>query len=208
MVVTVLGCYPADQLDEMEVKFVAEYGTLTPAGYNLTAGGQVNKVFSDESRAKMAEAQRRRFLVPVSRETRLKISEAVRKRPPATAEARAKLSAANRGKVRSAETRAKISAIRRCAPPPSPETCAKIAAAHRGRRFSAEVREKVSAAKRGWCPNAETRKNMSAAQKKRFSDPAAYEKLCAGSAKGRDRQAARRAAIARDCMGGRQNDSL
>ena len=77
-----------------------------------------------------------------------------------TAEAKAKISAANRR--RSPETLARMS-IKHF----SPEARARISAAQKGRQASAETRAKMSAASKGRPKSAETRARMSAAAKKR-----------------------------------------
>ena len=83
-----------------------------------------------------------------------------------SAEHRAKLSAANKGRNPSPETRAKISAA---ASNPSPETRAKMSAA--GSNPSPETRAKLSAAHKGRIKSPETRAKMSAAGKGRKHSP-------------------------------------
>ena len=93
-----------------------------------------------------------------------------------SAETRAKLSAANKGKQNSlgckptAETRAKLSAARMgnqntLGYKHTSKTKALISAAHKGRVFSAETRAKLSAAHAGENCSAETRAKLSAASK-------------------------------------------
>ena len=44
-----------DLLDDLEKKYIIEYNSLSPNGYNLESGGKSNKVMSQESRNKMRE---------------------------------------------------------------------------------------------------------------------------------------------------------
>lgn len=114
--------------------------------------------------------------IKVSAETRAKLSAANigKKRGPHLPETIAKMT----GQKRSEETKARISAAasswqkgRKL----SPETRAKMSSWQKGRKLTAEHCANLSAAKRGHKDNvgvkhtAEARKNMSAAQKKRFA---------------------------------------
>jgi hypothetical protein len=47
---------PEDELSEQEIKLIAELGTLTPGGFNLTTGGGANRTVSDETRQKSSDA--------------------------------------------------------------------------------------------------------------------------------------------------------
>ena len=44
------------EMDELEKKYIAEYNTLTPNGYNMTKGGQTNKTDSDSTKQNKKEA--------------------------------------------------------------------------------------------------------------------------------------------------------
>ncbi len=46
-------------LDEYEIKFIELYDTVSPNGYNLRTGGQNGYVFSEETRKKCSESQRK-----------------------------------------------------------------------------------------------------------------------------------------------------
>lgn len=46
---------PVDLLDEMERKYIEQYNTLTPNGYNLRTGGG-RPIWTDEARAKLSAA--------------------------------------------------------------------------------------------------------------------------------------------------------
>lgn len=139
--------------------FLAEGADLT----NATKGGEgvVGLVFSDESRAKMADAKRGRKL---PREQVQRLADTLRGRPrPAevraaisaakkghavSEETRAKLSIAMRGKRHSAEARANMSAGHK-RESRSEETKQKIRLAHLGKTLTAEHRAKLSEAKMG-----------------------------------------------------------
>jgi len=47
-----------DQLNMLEIKYIAEYNSLKPNGYNLELGGNANKVVSDETKSKMSLSKR------------------------------------------------------------------------------------------------------------------------------------------------------
>lgn len=84
-------------------------------------------------------------------------------------ETRAKMSAVQKGKPKSAESRAKMSAakIGKKRSPHSAETRAKMSTAHvgmTGKKQSSEARAKISAARKGKLKSAETRAKMSAAK--------------------------------------------
>jgi group I intron endonuclease len=120
---------------EMEVKAIAAYSTMAPAGYNMTEGGDgtVGYIFTDEDRIKIGLAQKGRKHseeskrarskklkgLPLSDETKQKLKDAwVRRKleKPMTDETKHKLSLASRGKTHSVETKAKLSAIRKANP--------------------------------------------------------------------------------------------
>lgn len=162
-------------LDHAEDRWVKQIGTMSPAGYNLLAGGQA--------------APR-----PCSDEVRRKISVGIRR--SMTAEVRAKMSAAKKGIPKTAEHRAKIGAAQRnpkniarmlehCRNQ-TPETREKIAASKRGKKWSAEWCANISKAKstpesraksaevcRNWVRTPEVRAKMSASAKLRCARQAA-----------------------------------
>lgn len=62
-----------DRLDELEIYYIDLYETLDrDKGYNLTSGGTINKVYSDETRIKISNSLKGH---KVSMESRIKISE-------------------------------------------------------------------------------------------------------------------------------------
>ena len=74
----------ADTLEELckkEIKYIEEYNShyITGNGYNMTIGGEgvIGYIYTDESRQKISEAQKKRFDDP---EERQKMSEAAKKR--------------------------------------------------------------------------------------------------------------------------------
>jgi len=128
------GIRTQDALDKSEVAFIAIIGALAPHGYNLMTGGDGGMPCA-ETRARLSAAHK-------GNQHRLGI--------PHTAEARAKISAGNKGvpKPKSAATRAKISATLT------------------GRKASVESRAKQSAARRGK-PKSEAHKAAIAAGMRR-----------------------------------------
>lgn len=115
-----------------------------------------------------------------SEETKRKLSEAWKTRPPCSDETRAKISAALKGYKRkpfSEEHRRKLSEAGKNRAPMSDETRAKISTAHKGRKRTDESRRKQSEAQKGRPLSEEHRAKLSAAQKKRFESPEARRKL-------------------------------
>lgn len=49
-----------NELNELEKKFIEEYNTLIPNGYNIDKGGK-NKILSEETKRKMRESRRKMF---------------------------------------------------------------------------------------------------------------------------------------------------
>jgi hypothetical protein len=132
--------------------------------------------FSDPKNANLAPTAGSNLGVVRSVETRKKISEA---KQNISAETRANMSAAQKGKVASAETRAKMSSAHKLRKPISVETRAKMSAWQKGRTgyiHSAETRAKMSAVRKGIPKSAEHRANISAGNRRRF-DKFRMEKL-------------------------------
>jgi hypothetical protein len=107
----------------------------------------------------------------LSTEQRAKLSAAQKGRVHSE-ETRAKIGAAKKGKTRkpfSEEWRAKMSAALKGKPgrPQCAESRAKIGAAHKGKVLSAESRAKISAAHKGNTHSAETKRKISNSLKKR-----------------------------------------
>jgi hypothetical protein len=88
---------------------------------------------------------------------RLSATHKKRPRPPMSAETKAKISAARKGKPLQGEHRARFAKI---AANPSAETRAKISAAGRGRSHTDETKLKIGAAHRGKVVSEETREKM------------------------------------------------
>jgi len=49
-----------DLLDDLERKYIAEFNTLSPNGYNLESGGNANKTLSEEQKKKQSEVMKGR----------------------------------------------------------------------------------------------------------------------------------------------------
>lgn len=47
---------PYDKLDDLETKYIVEYNTFCPNGYNMESGGNPGKIISEESRAKISNS--------------------------------------------------------------------------------------------------------------------------------------------------------
>jgi len=169
-----------DFLAELESIIIAQDGTMLPAGYNMTSGGEglinpVPEVCEKISRAHKGKA--------ISIEQRAKISDALkgRKRPDhvveklrdgrtsyvASEETRKKISEANKGRAVSQETRKKMS-----------ENNAKT---QLGRPLSAETKTKLSLVRTGKKPTDETRKRMSEAHLGRRHSAESIAKISANA---------------------------
>lgn len=125
-----------DELNATEQKWVAELGSMHPAGFNLTTGGAQYK-FTDEARRIISE----------------------RTRAVMTKEWIAKRAEKQRGIPKSAEWKAKMSLrqsqpdnidrLRKMARNQSPETRAKIGSGNKGKVRTPEMKAKISAGKNG-----------------------------------------------------------
>ena len=158
------------QLNEVEIKWVAHHDCISPKGLNLTSGGCANHYISEETRMKHSIHG-------------LNLSE----------EARAKISAAHKGKKLSAEQKANLSVLA-TGRKPKPETREKLRLAGTGRIQSTatkakrsisstianqkpEVRAKISAALTGIQRSAETKAKLSELAKNRVITQETKEKL-------------------------------
>lgn len=128
-----------------------------------------------ETKAKIGAATKLRAQDP---EYRQKMSDAQKRRPPLSAEARAKLSEAQRGKKRTDETRARIAASKcgKKRAPFSEEWRANLSAAGKRRYDDIAEREKQANRMRGnkhalgYRHTAETRAKLSAANERRWAE--------------------------------------
>lgn len=158
-----------DDLHELERTLIKQHGTLAPAGYNLSGGGDGTWNPSEETRRRISIAAR-----SMSDATKKKISDAGKGRRK-SAETCAKIGAVHRGLKRSPETVERIRTALLARPPRSPEWSAKIAAAHRGRKLPSWHVEKASAARRGQKRTDEQRARMSESAKLRRLLPISKE---------------------------------
>lgn len=146
-------------------------------GYNInpTAGSNLGKKFSDESRQRMSESGRLR--APISEETRRKLSIAGKGRKQ-TPEAIAKYLSSRVYSPWTPEQRAAASAARK-GRPQDPQIAAKRAAALRAWHATPEGKAAMKArgiARRGYVPSAETRAKIGAAHRGKKHDAARIEK--------------------------------
>lgn len=95
-------------IDDIEITCIKQYNsTNRDFGYNISNGGQLNKLVSSATRAKMSQSAIGRF---VSKETREKLSAAAQNRKH-TIEAKQKISESHKGKKISDDTKYKLSMI-------------------------------------------------------------------------------------------------
>lgn len=159
------------ELDEREMFWIAELGTLSPNGYNLNGGGNGKGIVSDETkglisatmRGKMAGNKNPFYGKTHTEETRRKMREN-------HWDMRGEMNP-NYGKNFSAEHRRKLSEAKagekgywygKHLPE---ETRAKISAANKGRVLSEDALRRMAETKRGKKPSEETRKKLSDAHK-------------------------------------------
>lgn len=143
-----------DMLDVREQSWINYFQTMDDKyGYNLDGGGCLTRI--------------------VSKQTRLKISEAIRKLPPPSIETRSKISKANLGRKHSDESRQRMSEAQRgnknnLGKHHSEETLGKLSSWKR----SDKTRKKMSESAKKRLPfSEETRSRMSASGKiKKFSE--------------------------------------
>ena len=127
-----------EELNELEAQYIGDKYESDPLCLNLVAGGSVHYV---------------------SEETRQKMSESAKHKPPVTKETLLKMSLVQKGKKRTKETCKKISEALK-GKKPSEETRRKLVESHKGISPSAETRKKLSEAIKGyhWKLNPETGK--------------------------------------------------
>lgn len=103
----------AREATAVERGLIAQYGTLSPRGYNLTSGGEMGfgSAPTIEVRQRMSVARKKWKQAPISEETRQRMR--VARIAVMTPELRAKIGAAHKGKFMSPEVRAKISASKK-----------------------------------------------------------------------------------------------
>ena len=153
-------------LDDLEIEAIKKYNTISPNGYNLDGGGNLNKIVSESTRRKTSEALRKR-----SPESYRKLAEKLRGRP-CPEHVKQKISKSlkgnqnglgntppNKGVPMSDAQRRTIS-----------ETCKGRTSPMKGKKHSAETRRKISEKLKGKRLSEEHRHKMSIAQKKRWEN--------------------------------------
>lgn len=126
-----LGFKQSDEFKRKQSERVAGrnnpmYGTKRPEVGEILRKVHTGRVLTEEHKRKCSEALRGRIEGPMS------------------AERKAKIGAANRGKVRTEEHRARMSAAQKNRPPISEETREKLRVANTGFRHSEETKRKLS----------------------------------------------------------------
>ncbi len=133
-----------EELDTLEVEWIAALGTLSPRGYNLRLGGNV-PTFSEDSRRRMSAGQKLRYTDP---------------------EQRAKNAATVREQWADPEFRAMYKLIRN-----TPEARAGVSARAKRRYENPEARAKASAAAKRRYKDPEARALASAGAQRRYECP-------------------------------------
>jgi len=129
-----------EMLDAAEIKWIAEFKTLVPDGYNIKPGGEGQFKMTGDHKKAISEAQKRRWSnIEITDEIKERLRQAAlgnrnRAGKAASDETRARISAAQMGKVCSDETRAKMSAAHKARLAGHPErTPAQLAALAKAR---------------------------------------------------------------------------
>jgi group I intron endonuclease len=188
-----------DELDRLEIEFIAKQKTLSPEGYNIETGGANGKPtsqarqrmslahqgvpLSDDHRAAMVQAQRNRreheaatgggpVFTPASR-------EAMRGAKLGTThsdETKAKMSASQTGRTPTEATREKL---RKAASGKvqTPETRRKIREAQQGREHSDETKAKMSLTRTGRKRPAEVMEKTAAKNRGKKRTPEQKERM-------------------------------
>lgn len=171
-----------EELDQLEIGFIAELGTLAPKGYNIETGGSHGKP-TLETRKRMSLAHQG---VSLSEEHRasMRVAQQIRREeeaqtgggPVFTQASREAMRDAKLSTTHSDETRAKMSKSR-VGLSPSEETREKLRKAATGRTPSAETRRRLSEAQRGRKHSEETKAKMSRTRKGRKRPLEVVEKV-------------------------------
>lgn len=193
-----VGCYPIHELDAAEIRFIKEFETLAPNGYNLTTGGQGKHSCSLESKHRMSVAQLGKH---PSVETRQRMSTAFKLRPPFSAEHRSKLSKANKNP--SAAIRKNMSDATK-GKPKSAEHRRKLSEAKKGKPLSAEHRRNIAEATK--TPSIETRRKMSEWQRNRPPPSTETRQKISVGNKGKKRSLELRQKISESLTGKKQSE--
>lgn len=163
---------PEDRWQQAEIRWIAYYRSSGAALTNANGGGLGGICPTAETRAKMSAAHETRTYkrgYKIGPEGRANMSAGSRGKNLGrvlTPETKAKIGAAHRGRQASPEARANQSAAAKMRWA-KPEERAAQAERSRGKRMSPEAKAKQSAMKKGIPKNAETRRRMSEAQRKR-----------------------------------------
>lgn len=146
------------ELDEKEIRWIKDLGTVAPVGFNLARGGigrLPGTLLTPEHKAKIRESCKGKKNSPeaiakmVASNTGKKrtpemvaeMSKRAKNQPPISLETKAKMSKSQKGRIHPPEVRAKIAASK-LGKKRSPETCAKISSARRGKKFGPKATSK------------------------------------------------------------------
>jgi hypothetical protein len=183
------------ELSLLEKFYIRELDCMEPNGFNRTSGGTGSTEVSEATKKRQSEAGKNR--APASAEARANMS-AFQKGRVKSAEHVAKVAAAQRGKTVSKETRAKQSeAAKAYYDSATPEEKQKRSEAVKASLANEETKKRQSEAGKNRAPaSAEARANMSAFQKGRVKGPMSEEQKLKLSQAAKERAVLKRAARA------------
>lgn len=142
----------AEDLVELERKYIAEYDAMNPAhGYNRESGGNKDKTISDETKKIWSDHRKGEGAAMYGKhhteETKRKLSEARKGYRLPEASIR-QMAETKRGSHHTLETRMKMSRTRK-GKKLSPEHCASMSKARKGIVFSEEWKQHISEGRKG-----------------------------------------------------------
>ncbi len=160
-----------EELSELEKKYILEYNSLSPNGYNLTSGGNNRFIVSEESRKKISLSQKG---IPETEKTKKILSDA-HKGKIFSKERCQRMSEARKGRRFLSLEQIKINADKMRGTHPTAETLKKLSESHMGQvpwnkgvPWSPEVKKKMSEVAKGRVYSEETNIKRGLAIKKQW----------------------------------------
>lgn len=170
-----------DKLCQMEIEAIKSYNTMSPNGYNITAGGEgtVGRKISDQERKNISIAQKKRFQDPEQRRKSIEnLAKGREIRKAKCDKIRIEKKIARELYLKSPEYKIKHSEATKKAMA-NPEIKAKMSALAKARFENPEYKQKMSkinlGRKNGPCSD-ERKRKISEARKREWADPVIRER--------------------------------